>query len=114
MIEALIVDWLNLDPGPWGEASMDVPADRPDRFVTVERVGGPEGYVTGSPLLAVQVWAKYRFEAADHAEQLMRRLRSAVSLPWIARVTVSSIHNFPDGSGQARYQISVEMVTKFD
>lgn len=118
MVEALIVEWLNTESALVNdgfEAFMDVPETRPARFITVERTGGPEGLITGSPMLAVQVWAKYRFEAASFATRLAVELQKLVLLPWVARVQVSSVYNFPDpDSGQARYQITVELVTKFD
>ena len=117
-VEALLVDWVNDEsamPSAGFEAFMDVPTDRPERFITFERTGGPEGLITGSPMLAVQVWAKYRFEAADFAQALARELRKLVFLSWVGRVAVSSIYNFPDpDSSQARYQLTVELVTKFD
>ena len=117
-VEVLIVDWINDEsamPSAGFEASMDVPGTRPERFITVERTGGPEGLITGSPVLAVQVWAKYRFEAADFAQALAREFRKLVYLPWVGRVAVNSVYNFPAiESNQARYQLTLELVTKFD
>ena len=118
MVEALLVDWVNenaIITGEGFEAFMDVPGERPERFITVERVGGSEGLITGTPLFAVQVWAEYRFEAAEAADLLARELRKLVLLPWVGRVGVDSVVNFPDpDSRQARYQITLELVTKFD
>lgn len=94
---------------------MDVPRTRPVEFMTVERVGGPEGRVLGSPLLAVQVWAAARWRAAELADSVAALIRSMELLPWVGRVLISSVTNFPDpDSGSPRYQITVELVTQFD
>lgn len=112
-VEALIVDHLLLVGDL--EAFMDVPGTRPAEFVTVERVGGPEGRVLGSPLLAVQVWAKDRWRAAELADTYAGFMRGMEVLPWVARVDVSSVTNFPDlDSRSPRYQITVELVTQFN
>lgn len=117
-VEVDLIDWLNGDPllvAESFEASLDIPEQRPARFITVERTGGPESRFIGSPTLAVQVWAKYRFEAADFAGKVAKSIRAAVALPHFARVNVSSIYNFPDpDSGHARYQLTVEVISKVD
>lgn len=111
-IEALLVEWLNNNPEVTPEAFMDVPRTRPKQFITVERVGGGEGPVTGRPLLAVQRWAQHRFEASQGAIDLSKVLPQFVEHPGIARVQVDSVYNMPDpDSGQARYQLTVEVVT---
>lgn len=111
-VEALLVDWLNDHPNVGAEAFMDVPATRPQHFITVERVGGGEGPVTGIPVLAIQRWAEHRFEASQGAIDLSRILPQLITHPKIARVVVESVYNFPDpDSGQARYQLTVEVVT---
>lgn len=110
-VEALTVDYLNA--AGTLEAFMDVPGTRPAEFVTVERVGGPEGRVLGSPLLAVQVWAKARWRAAELADSVADLIRGMEILPWVGRVTVSSVANFPDlDSRSPRYQITFELVTQ--
>lgn len=114
-LEADVVDALNVDPVVLSEsleAFMDVPPKRPSQFITVERTGGPVEMVRQVPLLAVQVWAESRYEASRLAEVVAGVLRSLVALPWVGRVNVSSIYNFPDPDGrQARYQIVAELVT---
>ncbi|MHC6175469.1 hypothetical protein [Glutamicibacter sp. X7] len=116
-VESLIVDeWLGVHADLAGLfVSTQVPGARPSRFVTVERTGGPEGRITGTPILAVQVWAENRPAAGDLAMQVAQVLRDAATLPWVGRVNVSSVYHFPDpDSRQSRYQIVVELVTKFD
>lgn len=118
-VETLLVDeWLNNSPELVTNelvAFIDVPEQRPKRFVTVERTGGPESPITGTPMLSVQVWAEKRYLAGDLAQVVASVLRAAVALPWVARVRIQSVSNFPDpDSKYARYQITVELVTKFD
>lgn len=112
-VEVLAVDHLN-EVGDV-EAFMDVPADRPGEFITVERVGGPEGRILGAPLLAVQVWAGARWRAAELAKTYSDIIRRMETLPWVGRVAISSVTNFPDpDSRTARYQLTVELVTQLD
>lgn len=109
-VEALAVDYFN-GVGAL-EAFMDVPEDRPAEFLTVERVGGPEGRVLGSPMFAVQVWAEVRWRAAELADGVAVLARGMEVLPWVGRASVSSVVNFPDpDSDSPRYQITVELVT---
>lgn len=112
-VEARVVDALNDGRLNGLEAFLDVPSPRPERFVTVERTGGPVELVRQVPILAVQVWAGSRYEAGQLAETVVApALRSLLDLPWVGRVGVTSITNFPDpDSRQARYQIVAEVVT---
>jgi len=116
MVEALLVQLLNSSPAVTGEgleAFMDVPAERPIRFVTVERTGGPRDLVRDLPLIAVQVWAETRYEASRLAELVAEEIRAFIAHPRIGRIRVVSVHNFPDleGPGRPRYQIAIELVT---
>lgn len=116
-VESLLVDeWLSSHPDLVGvHVSTEVPKQRPKRLVTVERTGGPEGLFVGSPTLAVQVWDVSRPAAGDLAQVVAGVLRAAVVLPWVGRVNVSSVYHFPDPDSRVpRYQIVVELVTKFD
>lgn len=116
--EVVAVDWFNADAALKGvplEAFMDIPADRPGRFITVERTGGGDERWRGLPTLAVQVWAQYRYEAADLAALVVGSLRRMVALPNVARVEVQNVYNFPDpDSGQVRYQVTADLVVTDD
>lgn len=116
--EVLMVDWLNDDPTIAElniSASLEVPADRPKRFITVERTGGPGEWFRDVPTLAIQVWAQHRYQAGDLAELVASVARAAVALPNVARSRVSSVYNFPDPqSKHQRYQIVLELVTTND
>lgn len=92
----------------------DIPATRPSKFITVERVGGGLADVRDLPLVAVQCWANSRYNASELAADVAHELRQlALTHPDIARVGIESIVNFPDpDSKQARYQVTASLVTK--
>lgn len=50
--------------------SSDVPAERPDAFVTVERAGGPRSKTDDSPLLTVQAWHRDRLALETLADSV--------------------------------------------
>lgn len=78
----------------------EVPAERPERFITVERTGGGRDGLLDNAQLAVQVWAGSTYDALRLAELVAGVLtRLPARLPWLAAVTVNSIANFPDTSG---------------
>lgn len=114
-IEQLLIDHLNND-GTLADypASLSVPADRPARFITVERAGGADGELFASPLLSIQVWDTSRWNACDAAARLVRpSLLRLVEHDEIGAVSILSIINSPDpDSRQARYQISMQADTR--
>lgn len=111
-VEAALVAHLNgIDDRP-AEAFLEVPSPRPERFVTVERTGGGRRDVRDLPSLAVQCWAKSRYEASELARAVAGCIEAFRAHPRIGRVEVSSVYNFPDlESGSPRYQMTVEIVT---
>ena len=67
-LEKTVKDWIDADPDGDGlTAYLEVPADRPQRLVTIERVGGSELEYSSHPILAIQVWAETRWQAAQLA-----------------------------------------------
>lgn len=116
--EVLMVDWFNADEELAElniRSSLAVPEDRPQRFITVERTGGPGEWFRDIPTLAVQVWAPYQYEAGDLAAVVARVARGVVALPNVAKCKPTSVHNFPDPySKHHRYQIVLELVTTDD
>lgn len=115
-IESLLVSHLNGPAGVAGvDAFMDVPETRPAKFVTVERTGGGIDTFRDLPAVAVQVWAESRYAASELAPDVVAAVELVKLHPKVARVNISSIYNFPDpDSRQARYQFTVELVTKDD
>lgn len=86
-----------------------VPPERPERFVTVERVGGAIGRFTQRPIFAVQAWGPSRLAAALLADQVSRILLHAALRPEVGAIAVTHLYHHPDpDSGQERYQLTVE------
>lgn len=112
-LEKTVKDWIDTDPDGDGlTAYLEVPADRPQRFVTIERVGGRELEYSSRPTIAVQVWAETRWQAAQLATgTLLPRLLDLDLLDPIAAVTVESVIDFPDPGPppQSRYQITISL-----
>lgn len=112
-LEKTVKDWIDADPDGDGlTAYLEVPADRPQRFVTIERVGGRELEYSSRPTIAVQVWAETRWQAAQLATgQVLPRLLDLDLLDPIAAVTVESVIDFPDPGPphQPRYQITISL-----
>lgn len=73
-IEAVLVSWLR-DEGY--AAYTDVPADRPERFVTVEREGGGTENMVDLPGVTVQTWGRTRAEAESDAQAIKRLVELA-------------------------------------
>lgn len=85
----------------------EVPRDRPDSFVTVERTGGAlNELVRDSALLAVQAWAATPKAARELAYQCRDALTCAVERDSVFSVSVTSLYNDADtDSGSPRYQL---------
>lgn len=114
-IEPTLVQWLSRQPELADvSVSMDVPQDRPERFVTVERTGGGSTTrgIIGTPTIAVQCWAGTRLEAADLADTVAGVLGRSIELPQVKRLIINSVANFPLDETQPRYQIVADMVTQ--
>lgn len=90
----------------------DVPTDRPPKFITVERLGGPRDLIQDRGTYALQCWAPTRAKAAALSEQVADAvLHLPATTPALAATDVVSALNFPDpDSGQARYQVTVNAV----
>lgn len=91
-------------------ASTRAPANAPERFVTVERVGGhAESYVDRAEM-AVQCWGADMFDDAG-AEELANAVRNA----FVTARPPDGIHSvrvesgpyifYDDATGRARYQL---------
>ena len=108
-----LVQWLTGRPELEGiPASTLTPADRPDRFITVERTGVE--YATDGidrPSLAIQFWAPTMTEAAQLAQLLSLRVLPAVyDLPDVGRFSVDSVYDYPLDERSPRYQITASAV----
>ena len=109
-VEASLIEWLR-DAGY--DAYADVPADRPERFVTVERTGGSPHVGFDNPAVAVQAWAGSRLQASrDITDIRDRMLLDLPKQPGFYHVSVDGLYNWPDpDSRQARYQLTADITT---
>ena len=109
-IELLLVRLLNdaLDI----PVSTDIPANRPDNFVVLERTGGRRRHGYDTPTVAIQVYGKDRVNASKSADTVARALESLVSHPTIGSVSITGPYNYPDlDAKHSRYQLTVNLVT---
>lgn len=90
---------------------LDVPAERPEEFATVELTGGSGDRFTRSAVLAVQSWGATRRRAAEMARAVEGAVPSLTDdEPNIFRAVASGSYRWPDPeSGQPRYQTTVEL-----
>ena len=109
-VETTLVQFLNRQPELAGvPVSTDVPARRPERFVTVERTGGAETPFTDHPMLAIQCWDTSRVQASFLAQRVKTLLERATRIPAVARIVIESTTNYPLDEHTPRYQITAEL-----
>lgn len=104
-IEKIIYDYLRKE---FDNVYLFIPAERPKRFITIERAGGSQyNQVQDQALVAIQCWAETRYKASELAYQVDEALRnSVVSVREICKAERTGFTNLPDPeSKQARYQI---------
>ena len=91
-------------------ASTRVPANAPERFVTVERVGGSASSYVDVAEMAVQCWGADRHDDAG-AEELANAVRNALVMSsrpggvHSVRVESGPYAFYDDATGRARYQL---------
>ncbi len=111
-LEQIVRDQL-ADAMPDIPVSFSVPADKPQRFVTVERTGGSEESHRSLPLLSIKVYDTTRFKASDTTTRLvLPAIQTLDDHPAIAKVDIESVYNNPDPEPpyQARYQINIQLI----
>lgn len=109
--ERAVVDHLNASGVP-ATAYYDVPADRPEALVVVERTGGPRGEgPTSRPMLDLQCWASTRRDAsllASCVEAAMAAMPDEVAA--VAHASITSTFRDRDlESGTPRYHVVCEL-----
>ena len=92
------------------KAVLEVPAERPDEFISVEMTGGSGDRFTRSAALAVQSWAKTRRRAAEIARLVEEAVPDIADEPNVFRAVANGSYRWPDPeSGHERYQTNVEI-----
>ena len=92
------------------KAVLEVPAERPDEFISVEMTGGSGDRFTRSASLAVQSWAKTRRRAAEIARLVEEAVPDIADEPNVFRAVANGSYRWPDPeAGHERYQTNVEI-----
>lgn len=112
-VEAALVEWLSerLDC----PVSQLVPADRPTRFVTLQRTGGAMTTGIDNPVIAVDAWEQTPYGASELALQVRALiLYQAVGIPEIRHVDVGAGPFFsPDAdSRMPAYRLTFNLTTE--
>lgn len=88
--------------------SGQVPAQRPPRFITVERTGGNRTHLWDSPMFAVQAWAATEAEASALADEVADAILRWQLDAAVAYADVRSVYAFPDPDSRVpRFQLTV-------
>lgn len=99
-----------LAPAAGVPVSGDVPKDRPEEFVTVERTGGPQDRFLDHGTYAVQAWAPSRAQAARLIDKINRLIENLAAHPRVVTARVESTYNYPDPDvSGGRYQSTVTL-----
>ena len=108
---ALLREMLDASLSPV-KAFVQIPATRPEKFVTIERTGGRIDAFSDAPTFAVQAWAPTKAEAAALAKQAAVAIDNwPVSDPAVADATVESLYDFADPDSRSqRFQLTVHAI----
>lgn len=113
--ELIVKQWLeSYTPLAGYPVSFDVPKNRPQKFITIERTGGASTQFLDNPVIAVQVWDTSRWNASDVALRIVKpRLLQLWQHPNVGSVNVESVVNLPepDAPYSPRYQIVISLTT---
>ena len=105
-VEEIVVAWLGTVSDY--EVSGDMPEQRPEKFILVDRTGGPrESMVLDQAEILIEVYNKTsRLEASNEAQKIADAITQLLDQEPITRARVNSLVNLNDIIGSYnRYQI---------
>lgn len=109
MIEATIRDYLL--PLVSVPVYIDVPAEPPESYVTIERTGGGEREHIRSAMIAVQCYGPSRAEAAMLHEDVLVSMKALNELVGISACGVNAEYDFTDTETKKyRYQSVYDII----
>lgn len=109
MIEPTVIAYLSTALSV--PVSGGVPADPPDKFVTVEKTGGSRTNWIESSTLAIQSWAPSIAEAAALNDAVIAAMSAIVTLDSVSSVELNATYNYTDTTrNRPRYQAVFEIV----
>jgi hypothetical protein len=91
---------------------VDVPPERPERFIRVERTGGAPKLAHDAAKLRVHCWAESREAAAHLASETMRHVlnaRTVADRPVRRKRVLKGPFRPIENGGEAYYQFTVQM-----
>ncbi len=98
---------------PIALASVDIPQERPAKFIQVNRAGGTAGLVTDAPMVTFFAWGPTWSAAHDLAAAVRRVVHSITSLggsPVYRVLEIGGLSRAPDPvDGSPRYQFTTEI-----
>lgn len=115
-VEVTVIDWLETIIGTGWTVSGDKPKSLPEKFITVDRTGGPrESMVLDRAEILIEVYhKKSRITASDKANDIADRLHELLSYSEnITRAVVNSVINLDDTVAQYyRYQVYCDIYNR--
>lgn len=103
MIEAVIRNYLNDRMSV--PVTMELPADKPEEYVVIEKTGSSMSNHLCSSMFAIQSYSSSMYKAALLNEQVKEAMAEAVELNEITSVRLNSDYNYTEpGTTQYRYQ----------
>lgn len=103
MIETIIYEYLNEELEV--PAYMEVPADAPDEFVIIEKLGSREIDKIQRATFALRSYAKSMYRAASVNESVKEAMDNLISLDEVSASQLESDYNFTNTiTHQYRYQ----------
>lgn len=103
MIEVILKNYLDehLD----APVFFDYPANAPDDFVLIDKVGSGESHHLPSSSVAFQSYSNSKYGAIVLNKKLKEAIKNSISLMEISKVELNSDYNFPDTTRKRpRYQ----------
>lgn len=109
MIETIVLDYLKKRLGV--PVYMERPAQKPERYVLLEKTGGSERNHIERATLALQSCAESLYQAAVLNTLLKEAMREIITLPQVSRAELNSDYNFTDTTKKEyRYQAVYDLV----
>lgn len=103
MIEKIVMDYLN--DSLEVPAYMEIPENKPERFILMEKTGGSVENFIYSATLAIQSYAKTLYEAATLNEEVKKAMDGIIVLDSVLSSKLNSDYNFTDTeTKEYRYQ----------
>lgn len=90
---------------------IDIPANPPDSYVSLERTGGGENEHIRTATIAIQSYGARRLEAATLHEEVMSYMKGMITLEEISSCRLNSEYDWTDtDTKQYRYQAVYNIV----